>query len=276
MKQLLCIALVSILFFSCTKEKETTNYIGKWTEVKKTGNDFVIVNCGYEGENLTIYADSIFVHGTMEDYTMPLDHISQAKNTTQLYSDKDEKAYYSFTWEDKSRGIAKFELRQEGIPEITKYYVNSDKLKTIKVVKGTSVDCITSEDEDEKEVIEDDIMKPDFTTKDGTTAIKIVRDNCIEVYDVKVDTTLLDKCFKDVIVQTRPVSSNVLPLTFISGKHFMDVDFYREGNNWIAKEIKLFNPATGNEQGETKQFTISLKDFDYSTVLEKTETPVTE
>lgn len=267
MKQLLFTALLSILLFSCADDKASEAYLGKWTELKKTGNGYVIVNCGYEGQSITVYKDSVFSKGTMEDFTLPVDHAKYA-DSVQLYSDKTEKTYYSFSWADEKKGIAKWLFKQDGLPDIVRYYVNNSNLKNIKTIKGTPEDCVTTDEATEEP---EDIFKPDFTTKDGKTALKLNRENCLELIDVKQQTTLLDKCFDDVMLQIRPLNSNALPLTFISGKHYIDVNFILIDNEWIANEVTIFDPATGNETGVTKPVTIALKDFDYTKVIEQTE-----
>jgi len=267
MKQLLITVLLSILLFSCADDKGSEAYLGKWTELKKTGNDYVIVNCGYEGQSITVYKDSVFSKGTMEDFTMPVDHANYA-DSVQLYSDEAEKTYYSFSWADEQKGIAKWLFKQDGLPDIVRYYVNSSNLKNIKTIKGTDKDCVTADEETEEP---EDIFKPDFTTKDGKTAIKLIRENCLELIDVEQQTTLMDKCFDNVMLQIRPLNSNALPLTFISGKHYIDVNFILINNEWTANEVTIFDPATGSETGITKPFTIALKDFNYINVIEQTE-----
>jgi len=269
MNQLLLTALLFVLLFSCANDKETNEYLGKWTEVKRVNNEFVIVDCGYSGEVLTVYKDSVFSKGVIEDFTLPVDHVNPSPNEIKLYSDTTDKTFYNFTWQDKQKGIAKWSYVQDGLPAVVRYYVTDSNLKNIKTVKGTSADCITAEDNEEEEV--EDIYKPDFTTKDGTTAIKLIRENCLELIDVKSDTALLDKCFDDVMLQIRPVTGNALPLTFISGKHYMDVDFIQVNNEWTANEITIFDPATGDKKGVIKPITITLKEFNYSDILEQTE-----
>jgi len=269
MKQLLFTSLLCVLLFSCAHDKAADDYTGKWIEVKKVDNDFVIINCGDRGESLTVYNDSVVANGVMEDFTMPVEHIAIAADKTLLYNNKAERTFYAFTWVNKQKGIAKWSYVQEGLPAMVKFYVNNNNLKNIKTVKGTSADCITEEDTEEEEV--EDIYKPDFTTKDGKTAIKLIRENCLELIDVKSDTTLMDKCFSDVMLQIRPLNSNALPLTFISGKHYMDVNFIYINNEWVANEVILFDPVNGSQTGVTKPVTVTLKDFDYSNVLEQTE-----
>jgi len=269
MKHLVLTTLLSILLISCAADKETNDYLGKWTAVKKINNEFVIIDCGYPGASLSVSKDSVLSKGVMEDFTMPIDHINALPNEAQIYNDKAGKTFYSFTWQDKQKGIAKWTYTQEGLPAIITYYVAESNIKNMKTVKGTSADCITAEDNEKAEV--EDIYKPDFTTKDGTTAIKLIRENCIELIDVKTDTALMDKCFDDVMIQIRPVPGNALPLTFISGKHYIDFNFYLKGSEWLADEVTIFDPATGSEKGVTKPITIALKDFSYSDVLEKTE-----
>jgi len=269
MKQLLLTTILCVLFITCADNKDTGAYLGIWTEVKKVDNEFVIIDCGYSGESLTVYKDSVFSKGVMEDFTMPVGHVTSSDNEVQLYSDNTRKTFYSFTWLDKQKGIAKWSYIQEGLAAMVKYYVAYSYLKNIKTVKGTSADCITAEDNEKEDV--EDIYKPDFTTKDGTTAIKLIRENCLELIDVKSDTALMDKCFDDIMLQIRPVNGNALALTFISGKHYMDVDFELVNNQWTAKEVTIFDPATGSEKGVTKPITVALKDFNYSDVLEKTE-----
>ena len=143
--------LVFILFLlgtmvSCKSEDSSEEYIGTWLEVKQKGNEFVLVDCGYDGESIKTSRDSIFEKGIMEDSNMKIDHVKLNKDGISLFTDKSEKSYYRFQWIDKNKGISKWEITYDGSSTVVKYFVNKLNFKSIKTVKGTKVDCITSDD----------------------------------------------------------------------------------------------------------------------------------
>ncbi|KFF09765.1 hypothetical protein [Flavobacterium hydatis] len=134
------------IIISCKSEDSSEGYIGTWLEVKQKGNEFVLVDCGYDGERIETSRDSIFEKGIMEDSNMKIDHIKQSNDGISLFTDKLEKSYYRFQWIDKDKGISKWEITYDGSSTVVKYFVNKLNFKSIKTIKGTKEDCITSED----------------------------------------------------------------------------------------------------------------------------------
>ncbi|EDM34415.1 hypothetical protein PBAL39_19030 [Pedobacter sp. BAL39] len=109
---------------------------------------------------------------------------------------------------------------------------------------------------------------PSFKTADGLSTVGITNDSCLIITDAKTGKPTFDKCFENIIIQFRPMKGNVLPLTFISGKHYMDIDFRPEGGEWVASEVMIFNPAKDGEKGALKKVHVVLSDFDYSSIAE--------
>jgi len=112
------------------------------------------------------------------------------------------------------------------------------------------------------------VNAPSFKTADGLSTVSVTNDSCLIITAIKTGKLTFDKCFENIIIQFRPMQGNVLPLTFISGKHFMDIDFRSEGEEWVASEVMIFNPAKDGEKGELKKVHVVLSDFDYSSISE--------
>ncbi|SHM55027.1 hypothetical protein [Chryseobacterium polytrichastri] len=143
--------LILMLFIitSCKGQDDNVDLNTTWYEIKKQGNNYSIVDCGYEGEWFKIVNDSIYDHGIMEDSKFKIDRIVRKENSVSLYINKKEE--YNITWIDRKRGIIKKTSDLEG--NNSKYYVRKSNLNNIKHVKGTNKDCITSEDFNETKKI---------------------------------------------------------------------------------------------------------------------------
>ncbi|KFE96951.1 hypothetical protein [Chryseobacterium luteum] len=133
------LVLIFFLIGSCKGQNDVSSFNTTWYEVKKQGNEYVIIKCGYDGEWLEIQHDSIFDHGTMEENKFKIHHVIQNENSTFLYINENEK--YNISWINKKQGIAKV-INDNN----TKYYVNKPNLNNIKKLKGTNKDCISVED----------------------------------------------------------------------------------------------------------------------------------
>lgn len=134
--------LIFLALNSCKGQKDVSDFTTTWYEVKKQGNNYLIVDCGYEGESFKIQNDSIYDHGTMEDSTFKIHHIVKGDDLTSFYINENDK--YKISWIDKTKGIIKRESDIDGYT--TKYYVSKVNLNKINRVKGSSKDCISSED----------------------------------------------------------------------------------------------------------------------------------
>lgn len=134
--------LIILTLNSCKGQNDTPDLKTTWYEIKKQDNNFIILDCGYEGESFKIENDSLFEHGVMEDSSFKIDHITSNDNIASLYIDQKDK--YSISWVNKSEGIIK---RISSLDQnLIKYFVNKKNADKIRKVKGTNKDCITSED----------------------------------------------------------------------------------------------------------------------------------
>ncbi|WP_160139355.1 hypothetical protein [Chryseobacterium sp. c4a] len=169
-----------LLFFlainSCKGQKDISDLTTTWYEIKKQGNIYIIIDCGYEGESFKIENDSIYDHGIMEDSVFKLHHVVSESDITSIYINEKEK--YEISWIDKTKGIIK---RINNIDDnIVKYYVNKTNLNKIKKVKGNSKDCITNEDfedsvktlKDKKWYSADGTWKTNCTDGEGSITIE--------------------------------------------------------------------------------------------------------
>lgn len=139
--------LIILTINSCKGQNDASDILTSWYEVNKQGDNYYIVDCGYSGESFKIQNDSILDHGIMEDSVFKIQHIIKKKNIISLYINDKEK--YDISWIDKSRGIIKRVSSLDG--SLIKYYVNITNLNKINRVKGTSKDCMSSDDFDIKE-----------------------------------------------------------------------------------------------------------------------------
>lgn len=83
---LLFIAFASLI--SCKPKPQPVPYNGTWIEVKKAGNTFQLVDCGYPGERITVANDSVYHHGVMENYNFKADHTRQENGQITFYPKK--------------------------------------------------------------------------------------------------------------------------------------------------------------------------------------------
>jgi hypothetical protein len=257
MKNILLTLLTLFAVIACKQQETATDYTGTWLQIKKTGNNYVMVNCGYPGESIEATATTVLNKGTMEDFEFIIDHIEAQDNSITLYGDTSAKNYYKFTWVNKQEGIAQWDSKYEGTPIVTGYYVTQAGSKQIKKVKGDGTDCITHEDVG-------DVVNDTFTTANGEVTLTIENGNCISLKD-KAVTQLYENCYEVNFVELRKAKGNFLPLTFISGKNAIDIDFYKEGNEWISKKATFYSPETG-KAGKTENTVVNLKEFDFETV----------
>lgn len=162
---------ISTKEISKNKNVNASDYTTTWFEIKKQGNNYTIVDCGYEGQSFKIQNDSIYDHDIMEDSSFKIHHIVKKDDLTSFYINEKDK--YSISWINKEKGIIK---RVSDIDDnIIKYYVNKSNLNKITKVKGTSKDCISSEEFD----------KPNRPTNTSTNTLSYSADgtwktNCTE------------------------------------------------------------------------------------------------
>ena len=108
--------LLSGLLLSCKSQDSIENYKGKWIEVQNRGSEFLIIDCGYQGENIKIINDSIFENGVMESTKAKIDHIKEDETGVSLFTDKTDKSYYKFLFVNKGKGLAKWEIKNNDLP----------------------------------------------------------------------------------------------------------------------------------------------------------------
>lgn len=261
MKKLVFILIILNVMLSCKSQDSKEEYIGTWLEVQQKDNEFVIIDCGYEGESLKTSNNSIFEKGVMEDVDMKIDHIKEGGDGITLFTDKLEKSYYKFLWINKDKGISKWEIQYNESSKIVKYFVNKLKVKSVKVVKGLKEDCISNEDVG-------DIVNDSLVIDGGNNIILVEDDNCISLKNKKGDL-IFERCFDNSIVKIRHVNGKVIPLTIINGQNSIDVDFFSKGNEWISNSITYYKSSLNGEEKNTKSIAVSLKEFDFNNVIEQ-------
>jgi hypothetical protein len=263
MKKVVLLLLIFVLA-SCNSKENSIDYHGAWLRVKKTNADYVLVDCGYDGESIIATAQTIMHKGVMEDADTKIDHTKQDGDTVILFIDKAETSYYKFSWTDKDNGIAQWEVKEPDAPVTTNYFVNQTKSDKIKVVKGGKGDCVTNDDVG-------DVVNDTFKIGDGNATLYVEDTDCISVRNTK-DETLVARCFENSIVRVRKVKGDHLPLTIINGDKSVDIDFLRNGNDWISKSATYYDGSNKS----TKPIEISIKDFDFGTIIEKFSGATTE
>ena len=261
MKKLAIIIFLLSIIISCKSQHSNEDYVGTWQEVQQKNNEFVIVDCGYDGESIKVSNDSIFEKGIMEDSNSKIDHVKQDESGTILFIDKFEKSYYRFTWINKQKGISKWEIQHNETAKIVRYFANNLNSKNLRIVKGTKTDCITSED------VGDNVNDSLFIKNENITLL-IEDDNCISL-ESKKGSLLFERCFENCVVKIRHNSSKGIPLTIISGQNSMDIDFLKKGNNWLSNSITYYRSSSSSEEKMVQQITVSLKDFDFNNVVEQ-------
>lgn len=257
-KSILVLFLLNIII-SCNSQVNKKDYIGEWIEVKFQKNEFVIIKCGYEGETLKVSENSIFEHGTMEDSNYKIDNVKSNDKENILFTEKSEKSYFKFSWLDKEKGIAKWQI-VDGDSKTDKYFVIKSKSKAVKSVNGTDAECITNEDVGDK-------VNDSFLLNDNIT-FSVEDDNCISLKNKK-EEMIFENCYDGTIVKIRHISKEFIPLTFISGNYSMDIDFYKNNNQWISKSITYYDSDLDGEIKNTKNISVSLNDFKFNFIKDK-------
>lgn len=261
MKKIIFGLLILNGMLSCKSQDSKEEYIGTWLEVKQKDNEFVIIDCGYEGESLKTSNNSIFDKGVMEDVDMKIDHIKEGEDGITLFTDKLEKSYYKFLWINKDKGISKWEIKYNESSKIVKYFVNKLKVKSVKVVKGLKGDCVSNEDVG-------DVVNDSLVIDGGKNIILVEDDNCILLKNKKGDM-IFERCFDNSIVKIRHIKGKVIPLTIINGQNSIDVDFFSKGNEWISNSITYYKSSSNGEEKNTKPIAVSLKEFEFNSVVEQ-------
>ena len=258
MKKIVSLLLIFVLL-SCSSKEASTDYHGAWLRVKKVNAEYVLVDCGYDGESIIATAQTIMHKGVMEDVDTKIDHTKQEGDATILFIDKEEKSYYKFTWANKDKGIAQWETKYTDSPAVVSYFVNQTNSDKIKVVKGGEGDCITGNGEDVGDVVNDS-----FKIGDGSKVLYVEDGDCISVKNTK-EEMLYERCFENSIVKIRQVKGNHLPLTIINGSKSLDIDFAGHGNDWVSKTVTYYN----GELKTTQPIEVNIKDFDFDAVISK-------
>ena len=259
-KNALFIGLIAILAISCKPKEQTENFEGSWTEVTKVGNVYQIIDCGTPAENMKLTADSVHHQGIMEDFDFKANHVKQDNGAVTYYPDKEEASYYKFTWANQQKGIVKCEISESGTL-VTKYLVNKANLGNIKKVKGSEADC------GEQERLGDEATNS-LKLGAGNNTLYVDGEDCIAIR-TSGGNQVYERCFENCIVKLRHVDGNVLPLTLISGVASMDIDFYAEGDQWISKSVTYFPGRLGSQLKTTQPIQVSIKDFEFATIMEK-------
>ena len=244
--------------FSCKRPEQSVGYTGVWMEVKKSGNTFQRIDCGYAGETLTVSSDSLYQKGVMEDFNFKVDHIKHAEDKTTFFTGKGELSFYRFSWIDQELGIAKWETSING-ELMSRYFVNQLNEKKVKTVKGTETDCITSEDKGDQ-------VNEFLPIGDGTKTLYVENDNCISIQNNNAKQ-LYERCLEGVLIRIRNLKGNFLPLTLISGKRTIDVDFTSAGDDWVTKSLTLYSGKTKDGQKILLPAAVSIKEFDFDRIL---------
>lgn len=260
MKRIIFSLLILNVLLSCKSQDSKEDYIGTWLEVQKKNNEFVIVDCGYEGASLKTSNNSIFEKGVMEDIDMKIDHIKQDETGITLFTDKLEKSYYKFLWIDKEKGISKWDIQRSGSPSFVRYFVNKLNIDKIKTIKGSKAECISNEDVG-------DVINDSLVIGSDKIVLLVEDDNCISIKNRKGDF-IFERCFDNSIIKIRHIDTKGLPLTIMNGQNSMDIEFLKKGNDWISNSVTYYS-GSSNAEKKIKQIVISLKDFDFSNVADQ-------
>jgi hypothetical protein len=247
-----------VFIFSCKQAERSADYTGTWIEVKKSGNTFQRIDCGYDGETLTVTSDSLYHKGVMEDFDFKVDHIKQAGDKTTFFTGEGELSFYRFSWINQELRIAKWETSING-ELMSKYFVSHEKGKNILTVKGTETDCIIGEDQS-------DHIKESLAIGDGTKTLFVEDGNCISIRNKNAEQSY-EQCFEGVTIRIRNLKGNFLPLTLLSGKKSIDVEFSPAGADWVTKTLTLYSGETKDKQKILLPSTLSIKDFDFDRII---------
>ncbi|WP_433810685.1 tetratricopeptide repeat protein [Flavobacterium johnsoniae] len=258
-KKVFGLLLLSLLL-SCKSQDSKEDFKGTWIEVQKRGNEFLIIDCEYKGEDIKIINDSIFENGIMESTKAKIDHIKEDETGVLLFIDKTEKSYYKFLFVNKEKGLAKWEIKNNDLPIVIKYFVNEASTDKIKKIKGTKADCISNDDVG-------DSVNDSLTLNNGN--VLLVEDgNCISLLDKK-ENLIVERCFDNCNVKIRHIKTAGLPLTIISGQNSIDIEFHKKGVNWVSNSAAYFKSLPTGEEKNTKQIEVSIKDFDFDRMIEQ-------
>lgn len=260
MKKKVIILLILNLMLSCKSQDSKEDYKGTWIEVQKRGNEFLIIDCGYKGENIKIINDSIFENGIMESTKEKIDHIKEDETGVSLFTDKTEKSYYKILFVNEQKGLAKWEIKNNDLAIVIKYFVNEVSTDKIKKVKGTKADCVSNDDVG-------DSVNDSLNLNDGNVLL-VEDDDCISLQDKK-ENLIFERCFDNCNVKIRHSKTTCLPLTIISGQNSLDIDFYKKGVDWVSTTVTYFKSLSNGEEKRIKKIEISLKDFDFDSVIEQ-------
>ena len=257
--KLIAFVILLIITISCISQVNKKDYLGEWVKLSQIKSEFVIIKCDYAVETLKVSENSIFEYGIMEDSNYKINNIKDNDKEIILFTEKDGKSYFKFTWLDKERGIAKWQIVDNNF-KIDKYFVLKTKIKGIKTVKGTKADCVTSDD------VGDQVN--DSFVLNNNNIFSIENDNCILLKDKK-EEILLENCFDGTTIKIRHISKEFIPLTFISGQHSMDINFYKKNSEWLSKSVTYYKSISSGDIKNTQNIEISLKGFEFNTIKEK-------
>lgn len=257
--RILILLFVLSLIVSCKPNRQLQDYVTTWTQVKKVGDAYQLIDCGYPAESIAIAGDSVYHHGAMEDNNFKADHIRRENDRVTLYPQKQESSFYRFLWVNEERGIGQWQIADNGTV-VSKYFVNEANLKNIKTVKGGKADCITGDDVGDR-------INDSLVIESGNKTLYVEDDNCLTIKN-RAGNTLYENCFETVTLKIRHVKGSALPITFVSGSRSIDLDFYAIGDDWVSKTA-TYHSGEKREVKATKSLSVSIKDFDFDGVAGK-------
>jgi hypothetical protein len=91
-------------------------------------------------------------------------------------------------------------------------------------------------------------------------------DNCISIKNNHAEQ-LYERCFEGVTIRIRNLKGNFLPLTLISGKKSIDVEFSPADDDWVTKALTLYDGETKDGQKILLPSTVSIRDFDFDRII---------
>ncbi|TRW27100.1 hypothetical protein FMM05_00165 [Flavobacterium zepuense] len=237
---------------------------GTWTMIKESGGKYALMDCGDGSETIELTADSVLHKGIMEETGSKIDHRARSGDSTAIYLDKAGTSYYKLVKPDMQTGISKWLIKEGDGPEIEKFFVDKAHLATIKKSKGTASDCGTN-------LSAGDPVDDSLVIGNGSLTASIEGGNCISIRD-KSGNMQFERCLDEGnIIELRKVKGDFLPLTFMSGPHSMDADFFLRGKEWTTKSITFYRHTESGDVKTTKAMDVSLRDFDFGSVAESFE-----
>ena len=253
-----CAAACCMALSSC-QPNQVKNLQGTWFEIQKIQQHFVEPACDHT-ETIRITADSIYHHAMMEDVSAPIHHVKNNNGQTTFFIDAEENSHFKFSWIDETKGISRWEIKFTNDPLMVKFFVNEGHRTQIKKVKGMG--C-PQENEPANETEE---IKPDFTSADGKQLLQIKDKNCIVIYDQHTKP-VFEECYEVDFIEVRPTKGSTLSLTFISGKHAIEIAFFHNGEEWKSNKATYFDGTTANAKGKTQPVSVTLSNFNFDQVL---------